>query len=526
MQDILREAQMSAGNLYRYFPSKDAIVLAIVEATLAEVTTAFERTLLDEPPTLMQALTEILRAIERLDTEDGTPGSPSRSGAKPCATRRWPRSSPMPSLLSNCGSFNSSKSTSAAASLQARSHPNIWQASGKLARRPELDKALLVLREGDQLVVTKLDRLGRSLEHLVALSKQLQERNVDGGPSPGAPETVASGGMTTETISSKVPPAARPRRRRWVSALIWILAAPFTAWAALRVTGWDAGFRWIQLVAFTPYVAAASVVVALLALSLRRWAASVVSLVVVGAFAVAVLPRTFADAAPSPGGAPLRVLAANLARGEADTKTLMDLVTGLKPDILTLQELTPDAAGRLEKAGIRKLLPHMVGEPTPGVWGSGIYARFPLRADQAALKYGNFRQSLAVVPELNLEIASVHPCAPRFDYKATCWAQGLRALPKAGAGPYRVLAGDFNATLDHAIVRELLGTGYRDAADATGQGLTPTWPQQGWEPVPGVTLDHVFADSRIAIRSFGVHRVPGTDHRAVFAELELPRKAR
>jgi hypothetical protein len=46
----------------------------------------------------------------------------------------------------------------------------IDKASGKLARRAELDKALLVAREGDQLVVTKLDRLGRSLEHLISLS--------------------------------------------------------------------------------------------------------------------------------------------------------------------------------------------------------------------------------------------------------------------------------------------------------------------------------------------------------------------
>src|SRR3954454_14714385 len=52
--------------------------------------------------------------------------------------------------------------------------------SGKLARRPELDKALLVARRpGDQLVVTKLDRLGRSLEHLIELSAQLQQRGVD-----------------------------------------------------------------------------------------------------------------------------------------------------------------------------------------------------------------------------------------------------------------------------------------------------------------------------------------------------------
>ncbi|MDA8062839.1 MAG: recombinase family protein [Actinomycetota bacterium] len=53
------------------------------------------------------------------------------------------------------------------------------KASGKLARRPELDKALLVARAGDQLVVTKLDRLGRSLEHLIALSNDLQARGVD-----------------------------------------------------------------------------------------------------------------------------------------------------------------------------------------------------------------------------------------------------------------------------------------------------------------------------------------------------------
>ncbi len=43
----------------------------------------------------------------------------------------------------------------------------IDKASGKLTRRPELDKALLSAnRNGDQLVVTKLDCLGRSLEHL------------------------------------------------------------------------------------------------------------------------------------------------------------------------------------------------------------------------------------------------------------------------------------------------------------------------------------------------------------------------
>jgi DNA invertase Pin-like site-specific DNA recombinase len=53
------------------------------------------------------------------------------------------------------------------------------KASGKLASRPKLDEALRTSRAGDQLVVTKLDRLGRSLEHLMSLSAALQAKGVD-----------------------------------------------------------------------------------------------------------------------------------------------------------------------------------------------------------------------------------------------------------------------------------------------------------------------------------------------------------
>lgn len=52
------------------------------------------------------------------------------------------------------------------------------KASGKLARRPELDKALMVAREGDQIVITKLDRLGRSLKNLIELSEELRSRSI------------------------------------------------------------------------------------------------------------------------------------------------------------------------------------------------------------------------------------------------------------------------------------------------------------------------------------------------------------
>jgi DNA invertase Pin-like site-specific DNA recombinase len=50
--------------------------------------------------------------------------------------------------------------------------------SGSTAERPGLAKARDVLREGDTLVVWKLDRLGRSVKHLVNLVVELEQQGV------------------------------------------------------------------------------------------------------------------------------------------------------------------------------------------------------------------------------------------------------------------------------------------------------------------------------------------------------------
>jgi DNA invertase Pin-like site-specific DNA recombinase len=53
-------------------------------------------------------------------------------------------------------------------------------ASGVLAKRPGLDQALLLAsRPGDQLVITRLDRLGRSLAHLIETVDRLHGHGVD-----------------------------------------------------------------------------------------------------------------------------------------------------------------------------------------------------------------------------------------------------------------------------------------------------------------------------------------------------------
>lgn len=305
--------------------------------------------------------------------------------------------------------------------------------------------------------------------------------------------------------------------------VIWCFVMPFTVWAVLRLAGGEPAWQWVPLVAFTPYAAAAGALPLVLAAAVRRWAAAGVALVSVVAMALAVLPRWLPDGNPAASGAALRVLAANLRVGQGDAAELVALVKRLKPDVLALQELTPEARDRLEEHGLRDLLPHAVDRSVAGVGGSGVYARYPLREEPPIMR-GSFGQARAVLrpgggPEV--EVVSVHPCAPRHDARVACWREGLDALPRGG-GRLRVLAGDFNATLDHAPMRELLDSGYRDAADVTGQGFTPTWPELNWEFLPGVAIDHVLASPAIAVTSFSAHALSGTDHRPVFAELRLP----
>ena len=52
------------------------------------------------------------------------------------------------------------------------------RASGAKASRPQLDVVLRMLRSGDTLKVTRLDRLSRSVLHLVTLGAELRDRGV------------------------------------------------------------------------------------------------------------------------------------------------------------------------------------------------------------------------------------------------------------------------------------------------------------------------------------------------------------
>ena len=51
--------------------------------------------------------------------------------------------------------------------------------SGSAIQRPGLDRLLVELEDGDTLIVWELDRLGRSLQHLLTLVSGFRSRNID-----------------------------------------------------------------------------------------------------------------------------------------------------------------------------------------------------------------------------------------------------------------------------------------------------------------------------------------------------------
>ncbi|WP_086851782.1 endonuclease/exonuclease/phosphatase family protein [Amycolatopsis kentuckyensis] len=309
------------------------------------------------------------------------------------------------------------------------------------------------------------------------------------------------------------------RKNPLVTGLLVVPVVPLALLAALRLLGYDGGWYTLVALSLTPFAAAAGVLLGGVALALRRWWLGGVALVLALALAVLVLPRVSASEQREVHGKTLRVLASNLLYGQADAKAVVDLVREQRIDVLNLVEMTSSAVDRLTAAGLFDLLPHRVLHPAPGAFGSGIASRFPLK--EVNLTGDSAAKQLGAEADLGdgvvAEIVAVHPISPDVD--TPLWEREIKDLSlPAGEHGLRILAGDFNATLDHAAYRTVLARGYRDAAEERGEGLAPTWPSS----FPVVTIDHVAVDNRAAVLDYRVFDVAGSDHRAVFAEVRLP----
>jgi endonuclease/exonuclease/phosphatase (EEP) superfamily protein YafD len=306
------------------------------------------------------------------------------------------------------------------------------------------------------------------------------------------------------------------------------IAAPWVVWALVRTLGLELPYPFVALLAFTPYAALSSPLPVIAAVVLRRRAIAGVAGVAVVAFAVALMPRAVGGPEPAAAAGPrLTVMTSNLYLGRGDARALLRIARQHDVDVLSVQELRPPLMRRLDRVGARELFPGRVVDPRFGAAGSGVLSRARVRVvDTSPDRKGHAQPEveLTVAGAPPVRIKAVHPAPPVNPTAAPLWRGALAALPGSDSrGDVQILAGDFNATLDHPELRDLLDRGYTDAADAVGKGLVWTWPVRGLR-APPLTIDHVLVDRRVQVERVTVVEIPGSDHRAVIAELRLPRE--
>lgn len=300
-----------------------------------------------------------------------------------------------------------------------------------------------------------------------------------------------------------------------------LVALPWVGWALLRTIGVEVPYPLVAAIAFTPYAAVTSPLPVVVALFLRRWKVAAVAALAAVGLGAAVVPRARAGDQPTPDGPRLVVMTSNQWLGHADTAATLRIAREHDVDIISLQELRPRPSRTYAHEADR--YPHQILLPDAGAAGSGLLSKFPL--EQTGGDADLQPEALMSVPGAPpVRIKAVHPRPPVNREAEPEWRAALAALPSSDSrGDVRILAGDFNATLDHPEFRALLDRGYTDAADVVGTGLKPTWPagSKRDRALP-LTIDHILVDRRVRVEQLTVVSVPRSDHRAVIAVLRLP----
>lgn len=323
---------------------------------------------------------------------------------------------------------------------------------------------------------------------------------------------------------------------------------------AAAVATWPQFFHLEQTFPFTQIVASrgllvgAFVVVLVLALLLmlarpmRGFAASVAIVALLGAGAsagIGALRGYSPSALPEKSPASVRVLAWNTAGEAVSADEIARTIVAQKADIVALPETT-EAVGEsialtLRDLGAPMWVHHVQYRPEvtqgPDSWQTtvlisptlGDYAVIESSADGTS-NTGSVPSAVVMPVDGNgPTVVAVHTVAPRPD-DMDGWRSDLRWVADQCPGGNVILAGDFNATIDHmaAYARDGGDLGAcRDVASRTGSGGLGTWPTSLPELV-GAPIDHVMATGQW--RPTGSMILPanpgGSDHRALIAQLE------
>lgn len=295
------------------------------------------------------------------------------------------------------------------------------------------------------------------------------------------------------------------------------IASPWLVIVVVRIFGLDRFWPLVPLVAFTPQFLLTLLAPLGVAIFLRaRWA-TLVLVLSMAALAIAIAPRTIANDQPDATGKTMRIFTANLLHGSAEAAPLIAAIRASRADVIALQEASNANIAELRAGGILKTHPYVQEHSVEGLFGNFTVSRTPLTMVPGAGSEARSWPAMRV-GGLGLTFYNFHSRSPVTPSRETEWRGALAKLPGSD-GKLRIIAGDFNATLDHHYFRAVLSRGWRDSGDQTGNGLKWTW---NVGRMSRLVIDHVLVPPGVRVESYRVYDLPGSDHNGVAVTLRLP----
>lgn len=328
------------------------------------------------------------------------------------------------------------------------------------------------------------------------------------------------------------------RPARMVSGLVDRVrsGAPLAGWIVTAAMGLVAisqalGFSWIPLLwalqAFTPFVLAPAVPVALVAAWRRRRTVAAVHAGLSLCLLVLVLPVVLHERPTVPADAArLTVAQGNVYYRTDRPSEVAAAMLATDADVLAFTEFSQPVADALAAAGAASRYPFRADEAPGDRNGVALLSRYPITSG-GTTRVG---RSLAVDATLDVDgsavrVVVVHPLPGTDRESLAAWTHDLPAIgaladPDDPATSPTIVVGDLNATRWHPALRDVLDRGWRDAHELLGRGWSASWPTD----LPGpalVRIDHALLSRRVVPVSVHDVALPGSDHRGFVLDVAI-----
>lgn len=218
----------------------------------------------------------------------------------------------------------------------------------------------------------------------------------------------------------------------------------------------------------------------------------------------------------------VRIFEQNVYLGQADPAAVAAAMLASGADLAVLVEAFPPFIDALARQPGVDVFSYRLSVPGFEEGEIAVWSRWPLQdASGELLSTRPFIRARVQAPAGPFTIGAVHTAAPVNDFEVGNWANELAALGLLDRSEPIVLAGDFNATIDHAQFRSLLENGWTDVHTTKGCGPDLTWPTNRGLAIPAMRLDHVLVSDHFKVKGVEVGQANGSDHKPVIATIHL-----